>query len=197
MSVVDEIRKLSELHKEGLLTEAEFAAEKAKLLAGGTPVAPQPLSKPEVAAEVVFLDKGDVFVSSHRLRIGGHTFATQNISSVAVTQNDEEREIHRRLHEGKATEQKVSGGCMLFVMAPVMVWIAVSWSGTFMWVLGLLTLAGGAYFFFNPYKAKPFDDEYYVEIQGGGSKTKALTCYDYSEAAVIVEACQQAITHRI
>jgi hypothetical protein len=34
-SVADEIRKLGELKTQGLLTDAEFAAQKARLLAGG------------------------------------------------------------------------------------------------------------------------------------------------------------------
>ena len=196
MSVAEEIRKLSDLHKEGLLSEAEFAAEKARLLGGGVVERAAP-AKVEVAQEVVFLDEDGVFVSSHRIKIREHTFATQNVGSVALEMNWEERKKHDELQKSKASEEKFSGGCLLAILGPLSLWGAIEWNSTFMLATSVFSFLFGAFVYFRRRQPAPFQDEYYVTIYGGGQATKALTRWDRDEVAKIVDACNKAITHRI
>ena len=196
MSVAEEIRKLSDLHKEGLLSEAEFAAEKARLLGGGVVEQAAP-AKVEVAQEVVFLDEDGVFVSSHRIKIREHTFATQNVGSVALEMNWEERKKHDELQETAAATKTVLGFFLWGICGPLGLWGAVKWNSTGLLATSIFSFLLGAFAHFRRFEPAPFQDEYYVTIYGGGQATKVLTRWDRDEVAKIVDACNKAITHRI
>lgn len=196
MSVADELKKLADLQAQGILTQADFDGQKAKLLSEGVatppPSSPQfappvyappaydpapPMSLPE---QTFFQDTNpQVLVSSLRIILGNQTFATQNVSSVGISNNS--------LEITKQKSALIVLGLMVAGFGALMAWMLDIGP-----VSGGLIVIGVVLFIF----AANLKLTHFVLITGGGGNMTPLSSPNIAYIQQVVAAINQAIMHR-